>query len=171
MLAVAVATTMVAACTLVSGWSDLQNGPVDSGKPPANEDASTNDRDTPTSDSSTTPADDSSAPAEGVPCGAQTCKGTNGCCVSIATATRSCTDRATCNPVPTRRFLLCAHSGQCPSDKPQCCLGFDRWDATCQNGCGPGEAILCDPAQVAKHCQPGEACLEYSATPDLYTCQ
>jgi len=171
-LVLAAAATMVAACTLASGWSDLQGGASEGGvgKPPKNE-AGLTEPDGDKSDTSV-PGNDGSV-TDGVPCGAQTCRGQIGCCVSLAQQTKSCMDRATCNPGATRYFLLCAHGGQCPSDRPNCCLhyGADRWDGTCQNGCAAGDEVLCDRTQGTKHCMAGEQCDEFTNAPGFFSCQ
>jgi hypothetical protein len=160
-----------AACSLVSGWSDLQDERPDAGRGRADAeedddsgaaafDASKRDRDLPPATSD-------------VACGAQTCTGGEGCCVQFGSAQRSCTVGADCAPGAGGAWLACNNGTSCPSSAPSCCLDFLVGAALCQNGCGPGAKVLCDPNSAVSQCPVDfPACLDDTfSTPGLFVCE
>ena len=153
------------ACSLVSGWSDLQGGAArtsDAGK--RLEDGAVDLQDAPTLDGPgaegaaipDAPGTDAATPPEaGVSCGSAVCVGGQGCCVDMGRPSRACTTMQAC-PASSNAFLLCNDSHQCADRSPAlplCCLDDATFRSTCVAGCGPATGtILCrmsDPSPCA----------------------
>ena len=156
------------ACSLVSGWSDLQGGATrtgDAGK--RLEDGAPDLKDAPALDGpvaegAAAPDADAAPTVEtGVSCGSTVCAGGQGCCVDISRSTRACTTMQAC-PASTHAFLLCNDSRQCADRSPalpMCCLDDATFRSACAAGCVAG-AVLCrisdvNPCAAPAMCTPG----------------
>ena len=132
------------ACSVFSGWSDLQDGETGG-------DAGTGRRDGATGDDGS-PADarvefDAFSFDNGASCGATTCKRSMGCCAFSKTVKR-CTDSFTCED-EQGVFLECTSRASCSLSGLDCCLGSELpLEATCTAACPEqNKVMLCDPAE------------------------
>jgi hypothetical protein len=133
------------ACSLVSGWSDLQGGGAGQGKDAAPRDGAAND-----GSSSGDPGDDGSVPGAGVRCGNTRCSGAQGCCFPPPGGGGNgafCTSEATCQAM-TGAFMLCDGRGSCSGATPECCFDFGDFRGQCSATCGPGVETVCNPMDV-----------------------
>jgi hypothetical protein len=166
--ALAAMTAMLSACTVFSGWGDLQGGTRNSDGGSAAPDASK-----PANDAATTP--DVGAPTEtgspeasvqGVTCGASYCSlGSQGCCVQGGGA-GTCENATQC--ATAGFFLACDSSGQCGAGRV-CCFDVGLSNgASCVTSCT--STVLCSP-QSPSDCTPPKQCRLGTLPPGYYTCQ
>jgi hypothetical protein len=156
------------ACTLVSGWSDLQGVPT-SGTDGGRRDGAANPNDEtgapPTSADGGAEADaTSTAPKEkcaGVECGAGQI-----CCFTAGVG-RDCRLPSACDQADNAFILNCQSKAGCASG--DCCLDYTTFVATCRPECGPGTVVLCDPEKP--QCPTGQQCTRNVATAQLKGCQ
>jgi hypothetical protein len=190
----------VSGCSLVSGWSDLQNGSrvsSDSGIPPTTADSGATTTDSGTipsgSHDSGTGADssaagndaggnDSAAPVlTTVVCGATTrCLAGQACCAGFLGQSSQCqASSQACNPPSA--LVSCSDSSACTvllGHAAQCCTtpgttpGITTVaSVSCRTTCAAGDAVVCDPTAATSDCPSGTTC---QASPDGYpfdTCQ
>ena len=157
LLVIAIAGAMVvsaSACSLVSGWSDLQGGQKGDGGRAGDAGSST-----PLDGGSSGDARvDGSTGVTNVACAATRCPAGVGCCVDADNASQ-CGAQAAC-PNPTT-FLACSSAATCPTTAPVCCLQMPGTAsvtvATCNAGCGDTAYELCNPAE-ATPCSFGKKC-------------
>ncbi len=167
---------LLSACTIVSGWSDLQSGPRDGGA---------EDRSTPGSDGSSgstdtdgsSETDGSSSPddagrdssTKGYDCGATTCAGpTMGCCVDDFEDTTKCTTPAQCG-VGTGFWIGCDRTSACADFGGACCWDVQTDSSRCMNGCKRDQIPICHPdegdCKAPKTCNPSAGGVK-----NLYQC-
>lgn len=168
-------TMLVSACTLVSGWSDLQGGPrEDDGGARRDGTASSSSGSTGTSGangssgSSGNTEDDASTAA--YVCGSAPCAPpATGCCVEDGTKPE-CKDLASC--VSAGGFwIACDRTSAC-SDIPGasvCCWDLTVNAARCKSQCGTADIPICHPdegdCKAPSRCLPGAGGVE-----DLFQC-
>jgi hypothetical protein len=170
------------ACTVVSGWSDLQNGahadaaaPSDGGTPPTTHDAGADatgvvpggDSSVPAADSGASggdgasPADASSVPLT-VACGSTRCAIGEGCCTSILGSSATCAAAGqTCMPPST--LATCSDSAQCVvslGHAAQCCEETSNHvpSVSCRAACTATGFVVCDPTFAMPGCDAGQTC-------------
>ena len=157
------------ACSLVSGWSDLQGG-----RTLRAPDAATG------SDSSTSGGDAGadgpvSKPDSGlidIVCGSAHCPSGQGCCLDAVNGTgaKQCTTPETCE-TQENEFLACTRASSCPATAPVCCYDFGGDGSLCLAGCGVGQYELCDTAD-RKPCSGTKQCTQkLPGTTDIPVCQ
>jgi hypothetical protein len=170
-------------CTLVSGWSDLQDGSgadaIDAGV-----DSSSDNHDSgsgQTTDGDASPSQDSAAPDSssvppGVLCGSSRCAVGVGCCEGIVGQSTTCVASSQACAIPSA-YLTCSDSSQCTvslGHAAQCCESSESAGvpgASCRTTCAAGTNVVCDPTLVSPTCPSGKTCLP---DPDGYgydTCQ
>jgi hypothetical protein len=149
---------LTSACSLVSGWSDLQ---TETGRSQTPRDAATDSRLPPI----VTPGDDGGAPttdvgptARGIDCGGMICPAGSGCCDDGDT--RRCRDEVSCDEEQGGTWVTCDSQAFCAGQARSICCYHDGRDvltceATCEGGltnpiCGPGE-----PCPNGQQCLPG----------------
>ncbi|HEY2513159.1 MAG TPA: hypothetical protein VGI39_19960 [Polyangiaceae bacterium] len=179
-----------AGCSLVSGWSDLQNGSKPAGdagteaSPPATVDSGStpppgNDAGSPPADSGS-PATDSGSPAgqvpEGVACGSTRCSKGQGCCVGFIGSGGGDTCVASISACATpNTFLSCSDSTACTQEVGAtsfCCATQTTGlpESLCRSSCATNQAIVCDPTLDKPGCPTGTLC-QTSAEFGYNTCQ
>jgi hypothetical protein len=135
---------LASACSLVSGWSDLQGGATGGRKDGGAADgAGSTDASIPGE-----AGDDASAPS-GVRCGAGRCNAPEGCCYPPPGfgGTAGCTDVGTCLGT-NGAFLTCDGRASCPGAAPACCFDFGSFTAQCAAACIAGDETICNPSDV-----------------------
>jgi hypothetical protein len=170
-------------CTVVSGWSDLQNGghtdaaaPLDGSAPAPAPDAGTDatgvvpgaDSSTPDSAASGADAasngDSSSSVVLTVACGSTRCAIGEGCCTPIVVGGGTPTCQAgsqSCSPPKT--FASCSDSAQCTvtlGHAAQCCEEFSNSipSVSCRGSCTSSGSVVCDPSFAMPGCDAGQTC-------------
>jgi hypothetical protein len=144
---------LLPACSVASGWSDLQGGTKTT---------------TPSSkDAGGTPVDDAGGPqSKAIRCGTAECTGDLICCYL---GSRSCSPAATCEAnqgIP----MSCTEKSNCGAGEV-CCLDSSALTASCKKSeaCAitDGYETLCIPDR-ADDCFPGQTCQSSSG---LQTCR
>ena len=183
-------TLLPSGCSLVSGWSDLQDGTkptrdaaaeasppatLDSGSPaPPSADAGSSDQDGGSSGA------DSGSPApqvpEGVACGATRCNKGEGCCVGFFGTGSGDTCVASISACATpNTFLSCSDSTACTQEvgAPSFCCATQTTgvpESLCRPTCASGQVIVCDPTLPKPGCATGTLC-QANAEFGYNTCQ
>ena len=143
-----------AACSVVSGWQDLQGGTRKPSGPsgssgeggPSREDGGS---------SGDTGVD--AAPATGVTCGAVRCTTTDEGCCHNPEGTTQCSSQTACAD-NGGEWLTCTSPARCPTAAPICCYQLAAQTSSCLAGCGIAlGAPLCDPTEPSP-CPGGQAC-------------
>lgn len=144
-----------AACSVVSGWQDLQGGT----RKPSGSSGSSGEGGPSREDggSSGDTGVDAVAPVTGVTCGAARCtKSNEGCCHNFD-GTKQCSSQTTCAD-NGGEWLTCTSPAQCPTAAPICCYQLAAQTSSCLAGCGFAVgAPLCDPTEPSP-CPGGQAC-------------
>jgi hypothetical protein len=157
------------ACSLFSGWSDLEDGAassVDAGQQ-EEEDAGRRVIDASPRDTATDTGVDANPVDAGFHCSAANCAPQT-CCVGVFNPTPSCA--ASCSTVGAIE-LRCAGASDCPGGV--CCYSQIGRVAQCQAVCPPSTSFtVCNPNDP-EPCGPGATCSPRSSgdTLGLNTCQ
>jgi hypothetical protein len=146
-LAITIAMLACGACSLVSGWSDLQGGRPSDDKPPTKDSGSSNEA---------SPFDGATSSGGDVSCGAAKCPPPLGCCAGFD-GNLACTTRESCDVNSGDRFLTCTSGATCPATAPLCCYDFAFEGSACLAGCAAGLQIMCDPSKSSA-CPAGQTC-------------
>jgi hypothetical protein len=128
------------ACTLASGWSDLQ------GVPPSTDGGRRDSGATP-SDETGSPIDAADGDARTVPkekCAGVDCGAGEICCYTAGVG-HACKAPSACNQDDSAFILNCQTKAGCASG--DCCLDLTTYIASCTPECRPGSIALCDPAK------------------------
>lgn len=141
LVVLSLAVMMAPACTLFSGWSDLQNGEADATT--SREDVSSTPRDSTVGSPEASPRDGAPDPPSEIDCGGVRCSNDAPCCVSA-------TGRACSSSCDTRSLVLaeCASNRDCAAvaGRPFCCVHNLSNVTSCVASCGsPTDLMLCDP--------------------------
>ena len=176
-LAVWSALAAVTGCTLVSGWSDLQDGarstdagsganaPTDSGASSGGQPGSGADSGA-QGDSAAAGNDaggaDASAVLLTVACGTVRCPEGEGCCVAILGESFTCAASAQ-SCAPPGAFETCSDSSQCIvtlGHTAQCCDNGSSGvpGVACRTSCAGTGNIVCDPTLLLPTCPTGMTC-------------
>lgn len=132
---------LLGACSVFSGWSDLQGGELESEDGGSSTDAGSSAEDSGRRDASrgdALPSPD----VDGDPCAEAVCNGSSGCCVQGNA--RACTTEDECTG-NGGFFLRCRTSAECGAGS-SCCLALGELMAQCAPSCELGDYVLCDPA-------------------------
>jgi hypothetical protein len=171
LVAGAIAALAMAACTLLSGWRDLQDGqpPGEGGEDAAGPDGS----DGPDVSEGSDVSEGFDACGLLTPtCGDASCQNGNVCCVPVGVGAQSASCGAGCSAGAEDTFF-CTSSAQCAASCGQtvpCC--FSDTVASCQSSCGDAMRMLCTPNMF--DCPSGTRCLELPTPlgpPGYYSCQ
>ena len=166
-------TLLVSACSLVSGWSDLQGGRDDDGGDATVESSSGSSGSSGASGTSGTSGtsgatDDASTTA--YPCGATRCGPAPaiGCCVTNGAAPQ-CADLAQCKSAGGF-WIGCDRSSACTGPAATaCCWNLATNSSRCMSQCANADVAICHPdegdCKAPKLCVPGAGGLS-----DLYQC-
>ena len=142
-----VSVVFASACSVFSGWSDLQEGSrVDAGTGLGVVDSGGRDGSSSLGDARIEGGD---LPPDGVPCGASRCAEGDGCCTFSSTQ-KQCSSASTCRN-DQGLFLECTSRASCSFAGLDCCLSSEQpFEAICTTACPEqGKAILCDPTEPA----------------------
>lgn len=161
--ALVLALVPLTACSIFSGWSDLQDGPEPAvaaadamvAELPPPQDASPD-----VEEASTLDANVALPPL--VLCGNVTCEHGLGCCSSLDPETNICSTRENCS---RDLWFTCTTSDACSAGV--CCLDND-FRASCAATCTEGGMVLCSPAAPARTCAATQSCLPW--TDNLFYC-
>jgi len=147
---------LTSACSLVSGWSDLQ---TETGRSQARRDAATDDRPpipTPPDDAGGQSAADVAPPQRGVDCNGTICPAGTGCCDDGTI--RSCLTEDSCVNEQGGTWVTCDSQDFCAGQaKSICCYHLTRDAVTCEATCGDTfQDRIC---RAGERCPDGQACI------------
>lgn len=147
-----------AACTVLSGWSDLQDGPA-----PSRDAGGGGELDAGTAGS------DGGGGGTAVLCAAHHCSAGQGCCAYYDGGGK-CSSSTACDP-GTALWVACTERRDCDGGVGAvCCLRSESGIARCAAACAAGELQLCAPRDD-QACPSGTTCGSIGAPPALSVCQ
>jgi hypothetical protein len=152
------ASLLLAGCSFVSGYRDLQGGTRDSAK----DGGGTNTPPPPP------PPGDDAGPPPPLACGSVQCASGQICCETNKLA---CSTKDLCNS-DQGNVLECTENLSCTGGN-LCCLDSAALASSCKKTCdlGNGESVLCRPQNAAKDCFPGQTCTSLGGASNLFQCQ
>lgn len=160
---------LLPACSIASGWSDLQGG-TKTTSTPNSKDAGGSGDDTSDVDAASDAASEAAAPPRKLRCGSVVCTGDLVCCETDKLA---CSPASNCTTANGGIALSCTEKSNCAAGEV-CCLDTSGLEANCQTpeNCPSvsGAVALCLPDRAAEDCFPGESCKQLGSSL-LYGCQ
>jgi hypothetical protein len=154
------------ACSLVSGWSDLQGGQ----RVAVRDGGGVNDGASGDGATDVPPGPGTEPHDQPVTCGAASCPAGEGCCLDFGGG-EQCSSITACRGNTDNSFLSCTSASACSAGAPVCCYDFSTLSTTCRAGCGPGNYELCNAAEP-KPCTSGTSCTAtLPGTQDIPICQ
>jgi hypothetical protein len=158
--------SLASACSVFSGWDDLQDGETGDAGNTGRRDGATGDEGPP---ADARVEDDAFSFDKGVQCGEVTCAFNMGCC-ALSKTQKHCSDPATCE-AEQGVFLRCTSRAGCSLTGLDCCLGADQpLQSSCTAACPEqNKVMLCDPSEPLP-CSTGVCTQNLAGTLGLMYC-